>query len=142
MRWLRKSKNVEKSIDQNPLKRKYLLIIVFWIVLHVLIFSMILNHSNEDSQLGTLEGFVCFFNPKTNRCRKDSEWVLIRILYFFPMFYVFISSMQIHLGSKNLSSRVTSFSMLENVSHMIKKNIPVGRELSISMDYLANKSAL
>ena len=67
---------------------------------------------------------------------------MIRILYFFPMLYVFICSMQIHLGSRNLSSRVTSFSMLEKIGHNIKKKIPFGRELSIAMDYLSNKSAL
>lgn len=142
IRWRRNSNKSDDSITHNPHRRKYYLALVFWVVLHFMIFFMVIDHSNEDSQLPTFEGLVCFFNPRTNRCRNDKEWVLIRILYFFPMFYVFICAMQIHLGSRDLNSRVTRFSMLEKIGHVIKKTTPFGRELSIAMDYLSNKSAL
>lgn len=89
-----------------------------------------------------MEGLVCYFNFATNRCRKDSEWAMIRILYFFPMAYVLICAVQIHHGSRQLSSRVTKFDTKEKIGHMIKTNIPFGRELQIAMDYLSNKSSL
>jgi hypothetical protein len=142
IRWRRNCNKIEDSINQNPHKRKYYLSLVFWVILHIMIFFMVIDHSNEDSQLPTFQGLVCFFNPRTNRCRNDQEWFLIRILYFFPMIFVFISSMQISLGSRTLSSRVTSFSIPEKIGYSIRKNIPFGRELGMAMDYLANKSSL
>lgn len=100
MRWKKITNYGLESIKDNPLKLKYKLAIYFWIVLHILIYFMIIAFSNEDGQLGFLEGLVCYFNFATNRCRKDNEWTLIRILYFFPMIYVLVCAVQIHHGSR------------------------------------------
>lgn len=130
------------TIRENPLRRKLFLSIIFWIILHIFIFVIMIQHANDDSKLNTVEGLVCFFNPRTSQCRDETELIKIRIMYAFPVIYVYISCLQIHYGKKMLWSRVTKFTLFEKIGHLIKRKIPFGRELGIAMDFLANRSAL
>lgn len=142
LRWKKMITENENTIKDNPLKRKFYLSIIFWFVFHLVIMVVMIQHANDDTKLSTLKGLVCFFNPRTNQCRDESEMLKIRLMYIFPVLYVALASLQIHFGKKMLWSRVTKFTLFEKIGHMIKSKIPFGREFGIGMDFLANKSAL
>lgn len=142
VRWRKMITEDENTVRDNPLRRKFFLTIAFWIVLHLIILVIMIDHANEDSKLNVLNGLVCFFNPKTTQCRDDSELLKIRIMYVFPLLFVYVACLQIHFGKKMLWSRVTKFTVFEKIAHIIRSKIPFGRELGIAMDFLANRSAL
>ena len=142
IRWRNMVTKQEETMAKNPQRRQFYASLVFFVVIHVYVLFSFISFANMDSNLPYFQGLSCFYNPKTTRCRDELKWIIIRIMYAFPVFYVYISVLQIHFGKEMFKSRVTKFDFFEKIGHAIQGNVPFGRELSIASDFLANKSAL
>lgn len=140
MQLKKSNKSKDDHVADNPLKRKYNLMIGFWIVLHFLIYGRLVILSNRDQNKGSLEVLFSFFaDPSMVRGR---EWALIRFFYFLCTIYVYLNISQIRYGQELFASDIEPMTLKNQLKHQITDLIPFYREVGVIMDFLANRSAL
>ena len=84
-------KNKKCSIEGNPLKRKYRLSLIFFILFTIITHLLLVFNSNEDSNVKGIDVLFCFYSPlkDNHQCRDEMEWLIIRLLYLLGLGYVF-----------------------------------------------------
>lgn len=133
-------KTKEDPVADNPLKRKFYLMIIFWIMLHILVYFHLTVLSNPDQNKSALEVIANFFSDP--QMRDSRAWVEIRIFYFLSIVYIYVNIIQIHSGKKIFSSCVIRWTTLDNATLKASDFTPLFREMGVVMDFQANQSAL
>ena len=131
----------KQTVANNPMFHKFIFLAVFWVLIHLFVYFYLIYHSNEQSNMNVYDSLVCFFKDG-DRCQNPQEWFLIKVFYTICVLYVFVGIKQIHKGCRIFKSRVTNFTVLENVGHASFSAVPFLREINIFIDMLANKTAL
>jgi hypothetical protein len=136
-------KNVEppSEIKENPLSRKFISLLIFWIVLHFLAYIHLVVLACQDPNKNSWNALLSFFGEET-QYKSNYTWLSIRIFYFLSLCYIYIGVSQIHYGQEIFSSCVRNWNWFTSLSHSISDVVPFYREIGVIMDFLANKSSL
>lgn len=127
-------------IANNPLKRKFYFLAVFWCLVNFLVYFNLLSLATRDQNKGTFEILLTFFSDPV--LKYSYQWRLVQIFYLLCICYMYISISQIHYGSEIFKSFVGRMSAKESLVHSISDVTPFYRETGVLMDFVANQSSL
>ena len=138
---LRKSlKDRVNPLEDNPLRRKYFFLIVFWVSIHFIVYMHLISIANENQNESVIQSIINFFSKSDLRSSKN--WTIIRIFYLLCICYIYVNISQIHYGKEIFKSLVVNLNLKESLSHTVSDITPFFREIGVVMDFLANKSSL